>query len=189
MNRDTPRSEVVNPQHTADDVSAHVVEHKDLPYRLAILVQYGGGVRNEAVGGGRIMVRLCRMVGIMVQVEDLLDRGCKLVSARGPDGTREPSTTYRPGGPEATWDATPWQLAASALGNQAELMQMHRFMTWKSTPQRMWSPAAFRRGVACRVGQQSPCRPASPSTWHPEVLCRADISQPNGTNTGARSIT
>lgn len=52
MNRDAPATQVVDPQHAADDVSPHVVEHKDLPYRLSGLAQDGSRLRFQTIRSG-----------------------------------------------------------------------------------------------------------------------------------------
>lgn len=73
MNRNSPRAKVVNSQHAADNIAAHVIKDQHLPYGVAILVQYGGGVRNEAVRSS-IMVGVASGLDIMVQVQNLLNR-------------------------------------------------------------------------------------------------------------------
>lgn len=72
MNCDSPSSEVIDPQHAADDISSHIIKHQDLPDRIAILVQYRGG--NEALRG-RIVVGVFRGLRFMVQVENLVNGG------------------------------------------------------------------------------------------------------------------
>jgi hypothetical protein len=56
MDRDPPSAKVVHTKHAADDISSHAVEHQDLPDGIAILVQDWGGMRDEAVGGGRVLL-------------------------------------------------------------------------------------------------------------------------------------
>lgn len=71
MNCHTPGAQVVYSQHTANDVSALVIKHQHLPYRVTVLVQNRRGLRHQAgllaVAGG---------LHFMVEIEDLLDGGC-----------------------------------------------------------------------------------------------------------------
>jgi hypothetical protein len=39
MDSDAPSSKVVYAKHAADDIPAHVVEHQDLPNRVAIFIE------------------------------------------------------------------------------------------------------------------------------------------------------
>lgn len=48
MNRHTPGPQVIDPQHTADNISSHIVENQHFPYRLAIFVQDRCGLRDQA---------------------------------------------------------------------------------------------------------------------------------------------
>lgn len=73
MNRNSPRAKVVNSQHAADNIAAHVIKDQHLPYGVAILVQDGGGVGNEAVRSP-IVVGVASGLDIMIQVENLLNR-------------------------------------------------------------------------------------------------------------------
>lgn len=50
MDGDSPRSEVIDPQDTADDISAHGIEDQDLPDRISIFIQYGSTLGDEASG-------------------------------------------------------------------------------------------------------------------------------------------
>lgn len=42
MNGNTPGPEVIDSKNTADHIAAHAIEDEDLPYRIAVLVQYRG---------------------------------------------------------------------------------------------------------------------------------------------------
>ena len=71
MDGDAPGTQVVDPQHAADDVAAQVVKDEDLPDGLAIVVEDRGGLGGQAVGG------LVEQVGggrEVVEVEDALNR-------------------------------------------------------------------------------------------------------------------
>lgn len=74
MNCDPPRSEVIDTQYTADDIPPHTVKDQDLPNRISIFIQDRSGLGNQAAVAGRVMGTVFSRAGIMVQVEELLDR-------------------------------------------------------------------------------------------------------------------
>lgn len=76
MNCDSPRSEVIDTQYTADDVPAHAIEDEDLPDRIAIFIQDRGGMGDQAAVARRVMSTVSSGTGVMVQVEELLNRSC-----------------------------------------------------------------------------------------------------------------
>lgn len=76
MNGHPPCSQVVNPEHTADNISSHVIENQHFPNRIAILVEYRSCVSES----GRIVGVIFVGRRILVQVEDLLNRRCDRLS-------------------------------------------------------------------------------------------------------------
>lgn len=68
MNSNTPSPQVIDSQNTADHITALIVKHQDLPYRIAVLVQDGGGMRSRAFG-----LAISGQVDIVIQIEDFLD--------------------------------------------------------------------------------------------------------------------
>jgi hypothetical protein len=81
VNSNTPRSEIIDSENTADNVTAHGIEYQDLPDRIAILIQDRGGVGDEAAMARGIMGVLHR-AGIMVQVQEFLNRSLNSQSAK-----------------------------------------------------------------------------------------------------------
>lgn len=71
---DAPASQVIDPQHTAYDISTEVVEDEDLPYRLAVCVEDRGRLRYQSVCCRRLMLKLGRILRDVVEVEYPLDR-------------------------------------------------------------------------------------------------------------------
>lgn len=72
VNSNPPRSQIIDSQDTADNITPHAVEYQDLPNRIAILIQDRGGVGDEAAMARGIMGVLCR-AGIMVQIQEFLN--------------------------------------------------------------------------------------------------------------------
>jgi hypothetical protein len=63
MNCYSPGSEIIDSEHAADNIPAHVVKDQDLPDRVAIFVEDGG--RNEALC--RCLVAgILRGIGVVV---------------------------------------------------------------------------------------------------------------------------
>jgi len=62
MDGHPPGSQVVDPEHTADDISSHVIENQHFPNWIAILVEDRSCVRESGriveviIRGGRILV-------------------------------------------------------------------------------------------------------------------------------------
>lgn len=73
MNSNSPCPKVIDPQYTADNIPAHAIEDQDFPNRVAIFIQDGGRVGDEAAVGGRVMSGIICRARLMVQVEELLD--------------------------------------------------------------------------------------------------------------------
>lgn len=73
MDGNSSGPEVIDSKNAADHVAAHVIEHQDLPYWLAIFVDDSGRLRYGAV----LRLFFCR---VSVEVEDVFDRRYSLVS-------------------------------------------------------------------------------------------------------------
>ena len=56
MDGHAPGPQVVDSQDTRYDIAPEVVEHKNLPYRIPVGIQYRGAVRDEAIGGSWVML-------------------------------------------------------------------------------------------------------------------------------------
>lgn len=65
-----PCSQVVDSQHTADDIPTKVVENKNFPYWISVGVQDGCGFGDEAVCRRGIMLAGRRLMRGMIEVED-----------------------------------------------------------------------------------------------------------------------
>ncbi len=61
-------TQIINPQHAADHVSTQVIEHEHFPYGLAVRVEYGRIMENQAIGRGWIVVFVGVEVRTLVQV-------------------------------------------------------------------------------------------------------------------------
>lgn len=75
MNCDPPCSEVIDTQYTADDIPPHTVEDQDLPNWISIFIQDRSGLGDQAAVAGLVMSTVFSRTGVMVQVEELLNRG------------------------------------------------------------------------------------------------------------------
>jgi hypothetical protein len=73
VNSHSPSSEIINSQHTADDIPAHAIEHQDLPDRIAIFIQDRGGLGDKAPVSRRLMGIVICGLWIMIQIQQLLD--------------------------------------------------------------------------------------------------------------------
>lgn len=78
MDGHPPCSQVVNPKHTADNISSHVIENQHFPNRIAILVEY----RSCMSKSGRIVGVIFVGRRILVQIENLLNRRCDRLSVQ-----------------------------------------------------------------------------------------------------------
>lgn len=72
MNSNTPCSQVINSENTANDISTHIIEHQDFPNRVAIFIQDRGRVGDQIGMTRRVIGVLCG-VGIMIQIQQFLD--------------------------------------------------------------------------------------------------------------------
>lgn len=73
MNGHSPSSEIINSQHTADDIPAHAIEHQDLPDRIAIFIQDRSGLGDETAVRRRLMCIVVYGLRIMIQIQQLLN--------------------------------------------------------------------------------------------------------------------
>lgn len=73
MNGDPPRPEVVDAQHTADDIAAQIVKDQDFPDWIPVFIQDRGGVGDQAAVRGRVQRRIISRTGVMIQVEEFLN--------------------------------------------------------------------------------------------------------------------
>lgn len=48
VDSDSPGSEIIDSQYAANNVSAHAIENQNLPDGIAIFIQNGCGLRDEA---------------------------------------------------------------------------------------------------------------------------------------------
>lgn len=71
--RDSPCPQVVHPQHTADNIATKIVKDKHLPDRLSIRVENRRGGRDQAIRCCGFMLQLIRVLGGVIEVQDLLD--------------------------------------------------------------------------------------------------------------------
>lgn len=69
MNGYAPCTQVINSQDTADDISAHVIEHQNLPDWIAIFVQYRGGMRDSSAPGRLIEGCVIGRLWIMIKIQ------------------------------------------------------------------------------------------------------------------------
>ena len=99
--RDAPRPQIADSQHAADDVAAKIVKHEDLPYRIAIRIEYGGRLGDGAVGGGAVEDAVAVLGRIVVEVQDLLD-GSLSRGQRCRQRQAGAFHTYLPDGPSKT---------------------------------------------------------------------------------------
>jgi hypothetical protein len=74
MDGDAQGAQVVHAQHAAYHIPAQVIEDQHLPYGLAVCIQYLGGGRECAVRS-RIVLGVARLLKVVVEVQDALDRG------------------------------------------------------------------------------------------------------------------
>jgi hypothetical protein len=115
---DPPTSQVIHLQNTADHVSSQVIKHKDLPYRLTILIEDRSGLWYQSIGCSRAIGEIERVYLRPIEVEHSLYRGCTCVSDAV--AVEIPRPTHLLGGHEATaaqtWSRTSKQLADFCLG-------------------------------------------------------------------------
>lgn len=71
MDSNSPSSEVIDPQHAADNVSAHAIKDQDLPNGITIFVQDGCG--DETSLSRRVMRAIICGACVMVEVQKLLN--------------------------------------------------------------------------------------------------------------------
>lgn len=76
MNCDSPCSEVIDTQYTADDIPSHAIKDEDFPDRITIFVQDRGRMGDEAAVARRVMSTVFSRARIMVQIEEFLNRSC-----------------------------------------------------------------------------------------------------------------
>jgi hypothetical protein len=81
MHRDPPCPQVVDPQHTAYDISSEVIEDQDFPYWIPILVE-NRGRRNS---NGALILAIGGLFRFVVQIQHALNGPCKEtnISAEG----------------------------------------------------------------------------------------------------------
>ena len=72
MDGNAPCAEIIDTQHTANDIPTQIVKDEDFPYGIPILVEDRGGV-----GYRGLAFDLSWSGRIVVQVEDSCDRGWK----------------------------------------------------------------------------------------------------------------
>lgn len=101
MNSNPPGPQVVDSQNTADHITTFIIEHQDLPYRIAVLIQDGCRLRSGAFG-----LSISGGVDIVIKIEDLLD-GSYRSSVSEVVVCIAQVTAYRLAGPAATWLGRP----------------------------------------------------------------------------------
>ena len=76
MYRDTPSTQVADPQDTTDHISSEIVKDEDLPDGFSVGIQYRCRLWREAVDSRRVIVRFCVVRRDVVKIEDSFNRAC-----------------------------------------------------------------------------------------------------------------
>lgn len=80
MYRDATGAQVAHAQDCTYNIPSQVIENQDLPYRPAICTRYGAAVGRDAPVGAILVFAIGH--GILIEVQDLADRGCASSLAR-----------------------------------------------------------------------------------------------------------
>ena len=75
MDGHAPAPQVIDSQDTRYNIATKVIEHKDLPYRIPVRIQYRSAFWYEAIGGSRIMLTGGLLERRVVEIQDSLNRG------------------------------------------------------------------------------------------------------------------
>jgi hypothetical protein len=75
MHCHTPRSQIIDSKHAADDISTQIIKHQDFPYGIPIWRQDGCRGYGEPCGR-RLVVVVLGLFRIAVQVQHALNGPC-----------------------------------------------------------------------------------------------------------------
>lgn len=76
---DPPRSQIIDPQHTANHISSKIVKDQDFPYWIPLGIKDWSCFGNEAIRSRKVMLGYGWFGRGMVEVQDFFERSCSQI--------------------------------------------------------------------------------------------------------------